>query len=151
MAHHNPLKTCFMISSNRLLQHAASSLKVQLSRQAGRLLGTDKRLVMSFEKEDWGGWFAVIPSWPGPKGALAMVDGADTFLDLLSRGENEVTLDLSIEPQEGWSELKYESKHIFGDGAYYVDLDHDHLMWLCGVTEFVFGHMPDQIWYNVVN
>ena len=106
---------------------------------------------MSFEKEDWGGWFAVIPSWPGPKGALAMVDGADTFLDLLSRGENQVTLDLSIEPQEGWSELKYESKHIFGDGAYYVDLEHDHLMWLCGVTEFVFGHMPDQIWYNVVN
>ena len=59
-------------------------------------VGTDKRLVMSFEKEDWGGWLPY--SRPGPKGALAMVDGADTFWTR-SAAVKIVTLDLSIEPR----------------------------------------------------
>ena len=87
-----------MSTSNNFLRQAASALKVHLSRQAGRVLGTERTLSLGFEKDDWGGWFAVIPSWPGPRAALAMVDGADTFLDLLSKGESYVVLDLSMDP-----------------------------------------------------
>ena len=48
---------------------------------------------------DETGWYADIPLWPGPRGACAMVSGADTLLDLLA-GENErISLRLSLEPQ----------------------------------------------------
>lgn len=140
-----------MSSSPNLLHKAASALKVQLSRQAGRLVGTERELTLMFEKDDWGGWFAVIPSWPGPRAALAMVDGADTFLDLLSGGANRVTLNLSIDPKETWRELNYLRPHAYGDGAHYTYEDDErfHRMWLCGVTEFVFGEMPERIWFEV--
>lgn len=140
-----------MSTSNNFLRQAASALKVQLSRQAGRVLGTERTLSLGFEKDDWGGWFAVIPSWPGPRAALAMVDGADTFLDLLSKGEPYVALDLSMDHKDGWSELRYLKPHAFGDGAYYTFENEErlHRMWLCGVTEFVFGEMPDRIWFKV--
>ena len=140
-----------MSNSSHLLHKAASVLKVQLSRQAGRLVGTERELTLSFEKDDWGGWFAIIPSWPGPLAALAMVDGADTFLDLLSGGANHVTLDLSIDPKETWRELNHLRPHAYGDGAHYTYEDDQrfHRMWLCGVTEFVFGEMPERIWFKV--
>ena len=54
---------------------------------------------MAFENDGIQGWFAVIPSWPGPRAALAMVDGADTFLDSLSEGNPQVTLELSLNPK----------------------------------------------------
>ena len=140
-----------MSSSKSRLQQAASALKVQLSRQAGRVLGTERTLSLGFEKDDWGGWFAVIPSWPGPRAALAMVDGADTFLDLLSKGEPYVALDLSMDPKDNWDRLHYLKPHAFGDGAYYTFENEErlHRMWLCGVTEFVFGEMPERIWFKV--
>jgi hypothetical protein len=140
-----------MSSSPNLLHKAASALKVQLSRQAGRLVGTERELTLGFEKDDWGGWFAVIPSWPGPRAALAMVDGADTFLDLLSGGAHHVTLNLSIDPKDAWRELHYLRPHSYGDGAHYTYEDDErfHRMWLCGVTEFVFGEMPERIWFEV--
>ena len=140
-----------MSTSQNFLRHAASALKVQLSRQAGRVLGTERELTLGFEKDQWDGWFAVIPSWPGPKAALAMVDGADTFLDLLSDGQSYVALDLSMDPKENWDELHYLKPHVYGDGAYYTFENEErfHRMWLCGVTEFVFGEMPDRIWFKV--
>ena len=140
-----------MFSFSNLLHKAASALKVLFSRKAGRLVGTQRELTLGFEKNDWGGWFAVIPSWPGPRAALAMVDGADTFLDLLSDGANHVTLKLSMDPKETWRELNYLRPHAYGDGAYYKYQDNErfHKMWLCGVTEFVFGEMPERIWFEV--
>ena len=138
-----------MPQSHPLLRRAASALKVQLSRQAARLRGTQTHLTIAFENDGIQGWFAVIPSWPGPRAALAMVDGADTFLDSLSEGNPQVTLDLSLNRQNGWHELKRLIPHPDGDGAYYVDVATNHRMWLCGVTEFVFGSMPERIWFQV--
>ena len=141
-----------MVNSHNLLRQAASTLKLQLARQAGRIVGTtDTQLVLGFEKDDWGGWYAVIPTWPGPKAALAMVDGADTFLDMLSEGNDYVALHISVTPVEGYDELQYQLAHPWGDGAYYLSVAHDHQMWLCGVTEFVLGRMPDKIWYAVTH
>lgn len=54
------------------------------------------------------------------------------------------------ERQAGYAPLTSRAPHPAGDGAYYtVDLNGgEHRMWLCGVTEFVFGAMPDRIYYR---
>lgn len=116
------------------------------------------RITLAFEKEFYGGWFAVIPAWPGPKSALAMVDGADTFLDslLAQPTETGVVLDLSAtqeSPDEhsgAWEFLTYVEPQEFGDGAYYRHETTGHRMWLCGVTAFVFGEMPERLWFRVI-
>ena len=116
------------------------------------------RITLAFEKELDGGWFAVIPAWPGPKSALAMVAGADTFLDSLlpHPAASLLTLDLSAtqtspeELTEAWELLTYIEPEEFGDGAYYRHETTDHRMWLCGVTAFVFGEMPERIWFRVI-
>ena len=45
--------------------------------------------------------------------------------------------------------LNYTHPHPAGDGAYYTtDVNVlDHKLWLCGVTEFVFGYMPEEVWF----
>ena len=79
-----------------------------------------------------------------------MVDGADTFLDYLSNNGDEVTLDLSLDPQQGYDVLNYRYPHPRNGGAYYSTQmgNNEHILWLCGVTEFVFGYMPEEVWYR---
>lgn len=121
---------------------------------------------LSFDREAFNEWFAVIPSWPGPKSALAMVDGADSFLDSLTEVKGCTRLTLSLKAADDdttafddWhlqphgsrhGELHFLREHPFGDGAYYTDAETGHEMWLCGVTEFVFGRMPARIHFAVV-
>ena len=145
-----PFNPTIMSQSHPLLRRAASALKVQFSRQASRLRGTQTHLTMAFENDGIQGWFAVIPSWPVPV-PRSPWSTARHLLDLLSGGDNQVTLDLSIDPQEGWQELVYLRPHAYGDGAHYTYEDDErfHRMWLCGVTEFVFGEMPERIWFQV--
>lgn len=117
---------------------------------------TQAEIRMAFEREMDGSWYAVIPAWPGPKSALAMVCGADSFLDCLAGddvGCTQVMLDISIlEPEDSaeWGLLKHIRAHLFNDGAFYADDETRHEMWLCGVTEFVFGGMPERIWFRTV-
>ena len=53
-----------------------------------------------------GLWYADLPEFLeqglGTKNNLLMVDGADTFLDLLSEGGKEVTLDISEDEFSGY-------------------------------------------------
>ena len=98
-------------------------------------------------------WFAVIPEWEGPHGDLQMVAGADNFLDILCEGEWDVWLTLSTEPMgENRLDLIEETPDS-GGGNYllkkYLGIEMNHKMWLCYVTEFVFGSMPKTIWFAV--
>lgn len=130
---------------------AAKGKKLIMS-LAGRKL-VNGELKMDFEREEDGSWYAVIPTWPGPKSALAMVDGADTFLDGLTpaQGPTRIGLNLSLNEQDAaWRKLDYLLPHPFADGAYYVDCSTGAEMWLCGVTEFVFGQMPPSIYFKVL-
>lgn len=124
-------------------------VKSTASRAAGKLLGNKRQLTMRFYKEH-GLWYADVPKWPGPKAMLLMVDGADTFLDFLSEPDEEITLSLSLDPVPGYHRLDYVHPHPAGDGAYYLTYmkGEPHKLWLCGVTEFVFGYMPEEIWYE---
>ena len=134
-------------NKNALLS-AYGSIKSFASKAAGKVYGNKRELTMRFYKEDFM-WYADVKGWPGPKAMLLMVDGADTFLDYLSNNGEEITLDLSLDPKRGYDVLNYKHPHPANDGAYYTaEMNgHDHKLWLCGVTEFVFGHMPEEVWY----
>ena len=127
---------------------------------------------ISFIKEI-GLWYADLPEFLeqglGTKNDLLMVDGADTFLDLLSGGGDRITLDISlVEFKEYYAKLE---KFVMGKnqelldsvghepveyGAYYEVNELDgksffHRLWLCPVTEYVFGDYPKEMWVRVVD
>ena len=130
--------------------------------------------VIGFVKEENQSWYADIPEYLekgiGNKNDLLMVDGADTFLDFLSGGGTRVDILVSTEEFGGNDTvLKKESIGMNQSllqrvghaeveyGAYYT-LDsfkgtaHSHRLWLCPVTEYVFGgYYPDKIYIKVVN
>lgn len=95
-------------------------------------------------------WFADLPSFPGSKEELQMVDGADTWLDKLSNNGQEVNLAISIE-EPLTNKLELVDSDDFG--ATYLVKEHngepyDHKVWLCPVTVFVFNEYPETIWYE---
>ena len=136
-------------SKTNALLSAYGAIKTAAAKAAGKLHGNKRELTMRFYKEDLM-WYADVKGWPGPKGMLLMVDGADTFLDYLSNNGDEITLDLSLDPRQGYQVLNYTHPHPANDGAYYTaEMNgRDHKLWLCGVTEFVFGHMPEEVWFK---
>ena len=114
------------------------------------------KLYRFYKDED--GWFIDLPEWEGGKWDLQMVSGADTFLDILSQGQNEIQLFLSKEPFEKCEVLDFlylgrlEGPEI-GTGAWYVldryaDVEFNLTMWLCDVTKHVFSDFPKQIYFR---
>ena len=90
-------------------------------------------------------WFIDLPEWKGDKDDLEMVSGADHLLYNLSNGEKEVYVMFDDIPFVGCSILT----HI-GDGWYDNDIwCGPSLIWLCYVTEFVFGEYPHMIYYKL--
>lgn len=142
-----------MSFNNQLKLKSYGVTKSVLARAAGKVLGPKNKstFTMRFYKEE-GGWFADVPNWPGPKAALAMVWGADTFLDYLSKGVGEVTVSVSDKELDNYAKLQWVYDNIYGDGAHYKTTIHgrDHILWLCAVTEFVMGKMPREIWFSTV-
>jgi hypothetical protein len=115
--------------------------------------------VHRFNKEG-PAWYIDLPEYlagGGAKGDLQMVDGADTMLDLISKGKNSVVLQIDTEPFEGADMLVLTEKCTPGiGGAYYFmasfeDRKVDQRMWLCRVTEFVFGGLPEKIFVRSVD
>lgn len=109
--------------------------------------------VYRFLKEE-DKWFIDLPQFieaGGNKADLQMVEGADTMLDLMAEKNNEVRLRLSQEEFDGGDllELKERCDPSVGGGYYIMDVYEGRkvelLMWLCGVTEWVFGELPEKI------
>jgi hypothetical protein len=125
-----------------------------------------------FNKED-GMWYIDLPEFLeaglGTKANLLMVAGADTFLDLLSNNTHKVSLVFST-TDFPYSLCKLNKLHLGMDkeyldkighapvdyGAYYdvVEMNKEpfqHKLWLCPVTEYVFGgNYPDEIYVKVL-
>jgi hypothetical protein len=127
-----------------------------------------KTQTLGFYKEN-GLWYADLPQYLalglGTKANLLMVDGSDTFLDLLSSNTSSVTVQLSTEPFKNHTihleklkiGLNQDLLDLIGHapvsyGAYYnVKKYHDqnleHRLWLCPVAEYVFqGEYPQNIY-----
>ena len=113
----------------------------------------------TFYKEDFGGWYIDLPAYleqGGSKGDLAMVAGADTMLDIIAGDKKQVTIDLDIKPFDGSDllELTKVCDPSTGGGYYlmrrFEGRTLNQEMWLCAVTEFVFGYLPERIYVRRV-
>lgn len=103
-------------------------------------------------------WFVDLPEWEGEQWELEMVMGADTFLDILSQGEDAVYVTLSKDYFEGadvlqFTELGRLEGPELGEGGWYFMNEYQGIsycleMWLCDVTKFVFGELPNQIFFK---
>lgn len=126
---------------------------------------------LGFVKEQNGLWYADLPEFLekgfGTKSNLLMVDGADSLLDIISGNTNYTQLKLGVTEFEGFDavldkikigknqELLDQIGHAPVEyGAYYLLKDYqgetiNHRLWLCPVTEYVFGgYYPDQIFFQ---
>jgi hypothetical protein len=101
-----------------------------------------------------GGWYIDLPEYlaqGGSKGDLAMVAGADTMLDTMSEGKDSISITIDTNPFAGADELVLDEVcHPSMGGGYYIMPEYegkkvDHRMWLCAVTNFVFGYLPEKI------
>lgn len=110
--------------------------------------------VYKFIKED-DKWFIDLPAYieaGGSKADLQMVEGADTMLDMMSEKLSSVSLTISREyfDDADLLELKVRCEPEVGGGYYmmagFEGKKTDLLMWLCGVTEYVFGELPERIY-----
>lgn len=99
-------------------------------------------------------WYIDLPEFiekGGSIGDLQMIDGADKMLDMMAGNENSVTLYVAKEHFEGADILTLTEKcdPYIGGGYYlmkqYEGREINRTMWLCQVTEFVFGDIPPQI------
>jgi hypothetical protein len=125
-----------------------------------------------FNKEN-GIWYIDLPEFIelglGNKNNLMMVDGADTFLDKISNNGTTVKVKVSTKKYDGFEarisminkgmnqDLLVQKGHAPVDYGAYYKLDvfngaqSDHILWLCPVTEYVFGgSYPEKIWINVI-
>ena len=92
-------------------------------------------------------WYIDLPNWKGTKSDLLMVAGADKLLERLSNGQPSVSLEVDTEPFDGSMVMTRLMKTPFIGGATYKT-NNGRLLWLCKVTEFVFGSMPKHIYYK---
>jgi len=99
-------------------------------------------------------WFIDLPEFieqGGDIGDLQMIDGADKMLDMMAGHEGRVTLYVAREPFEGADLLTLTEKcdPYIGGGNYLMPYfegeEINRTMWLCQVTEFVFGDIPAQL------
>ena len=94
-------------------------------------------------------WYIDLLEWEGPQSALEIVAGADIMLDIIAQEENNVVLSIALEPLEGFDEL-VKLRDNAGGGDYllktYKGQEYNLEMWLCEVTAYVFGYLPDIIY-----
>ena len=106
-----------------------------------------------FYKEETGSWYADLPGYPGPKGDLLMVAGADTMLDVLAKGGSECSIVASESPFEYAETLKL-LREAGGGGDYFLEryngkpINHD--IWLCNVIKYVFGKVPPVLYFKLL-
>ena len=108
---------------------------------------------LKFYKTEDNKWFIDLPEWEGSVEELQMICGADSLLDIISQGEYYANLVISLEPQEECETLTkmYDTPDI--GGSYYMlstykGIEYGLELWLCRVTEFVFGYMPEKIYFK---
>lgn len=105
----------------------------------------------SFYKEPHGTWYIDLPDYPGPKGDLAMVAGADDMLDFLAKGGKRVEVEMSEQPFDGALILERVKLGEPGGGAYYKPVNHAiQSVWLCDVTVFALSKFPEKIYFRAV-
>lgn len=102
-----------------------------------------------FYKEEDNRWYVDLPEWEGSKEDLEMVLGADALLDILAGDCRFCNVRFGDESFKGCKTLTHRLADVEATPGWY-DNDAWHgpsTIWLCSVTEFVFGSYPDKIYY----
>ncbi len=99
-------------------------------------------------------WYVVLDNWKGSFEDLEMVNGADTFLEVLANKTKKDRVVMKVwtqKPDEPCGKLRMI--HSDNDGAtYQVEncLFYTSTIWLCNVTKFVFdGSHPGTIFFKL--
>jgi hypothetical protein len=108
---------------------------------------------LKFYKEDSGSWYVDL-DWKGAKAELLMVAGADTMLDILAGNKASVELDVDLHAFTNSTMLTLRHKGETEGGGHYFVKEHNGQqlnleVWLCDVTNFVFGYIPEKIFFRL--
>jgi len=112
---------------------------------------------LKFHKESDNRWYVDLPEWTGSKAELEMVSGADSMLEYMAEGEEQVWLILSEQEFENADKLEFlRLATEIENGAFYKIEKYRGIkigleMWLCDVTKFVFGDFPKTIFLSATN
>lgn len=113
--------------------------------------------IFVFEKNEKGEWYLQLPEWDGDPEDLQMIQGADQWLDLLSSGESNISVQISssnFDKAEVLTLIRLGEENLGGGGNYYLETYNNNQvklkLWLCEVTTFIFGDYPQRIYFNVV-
>lgn len=107
--------------------------------------------ILFYKKEER--WYADIPetiAHGGTEENNEMVAGADTWLDINSKGHDKIILQISndtILDNESGRLLNIDSK---GEG-WYLDYPSTLELWLCPVVTLLFHKYPQIIYYKILN
>ena len=102
----------------------------------------------TFIKDELSRWYVDLPEWEGDYEELEMVQGADTMLDIIAQGSDEVVVYLTTFYMPHKMRLDFIKEEAGGGLYQLVSPYHNFEVWLCHVTKFVFGSLPDQIFIN---
>jgi hypothetical protein len=109
-------------------------------------------MILHFEKTD-GKWYLKHDEWKGDKADLQMVAGADFLLEAIKHRPNEVCI--SVLTEKTYSPILMDSLRLThamaldAQGNYIVPLV-EWKFWLCPVAKWVFGYMPTDLYFRVV-
>lgn len=109
---------------------------------------------VDFEKNN-GKWYVIKEDYEGDYEDLEMVDGADTFLDVITTDDIIASIQLyEEEPKSGtYSVLRMLDHDDYG-ATYQVENceQYDKTVWLCNVAHLFFhGEHPENIYFKVVD
>ena len=102
---------------------------------------------LRFYRDD-GLWYVDLPEWEGDRDELLMVAGADTMLEVLGGGKSEVSAITGDEPfKDAFILHLIEYHEEDNSGTYWVEVNDIGMpVWLCHVTSFVFGKIPNNVY-----
>jgi hypothetical protein len=111
---------------------------------------------LHFKKDLHEKWHILLPDWRGSPDELEMVSGADTWLDIVSDDKDECVVYMSEEAFEGAHPIKLITERLpeqGGGGNYVLEVYNmeiiDLEIWLCEVTRWLWGKLPEVIYFRV--
>ena len=102
----------------------------------------------TFIKDEEGRWYIDLPEWEGDYEELEMVQGADTMLDIIAQGDDEVVVNISTIELPHKMKLEFLREDCEGGWYQLTSTHHNFEIWLCHVTKFVFGNLPNTLYIN---
>lgn len=111
-----------------------------------------------FYKKEYQGkvrWWVDIKPWFLPKRLLIMYPSAENWLDIIGKGKDEITIEVSTSHFPDAEALWRQEFAGIVRGTLYVaktyqNTETNHPVLLCPVTVYVFGRYPKVIYYRVL-